>query len=61
MIADFAKKYDLLVLSDEVYEPMVYGENKHIKMASLPGMFERTITLGSAGKSFSVTGIHFLL
>jgi len=55
-ISSIAIKHDLLVLADEVYEPMVYDSNKHVRIATLPGMFERTITLGSAGKSFSVTG-----
>jgi len=56
-IADVVKRHpNILVLSDEVYEGMTYDDKKHTKIASLPGMFERTITLGSAGKSFSVTG-----
>eukprot|EP01118_Nematostelium_gracile_P013147 TRINITY_DN4933_c0_g1_i1.p1 TRINITY_DN4933_c0_g1~~TRINITY_DN4933_c0_g1_i1.p1 ORF type:complete len:440 (+),score=105.81 TRINITY_DN4933_c0_g1_i1:29-1348(+) len=56
-ISNVIKKHPrMLVLSDEVYETMVYDENKHVRMASIPGMFDRTITLGSAGKSFSVTG-----
>jgi len=46
----------ILVVSDEVYEFVVFGEERHVRLASLPGMFDRTITLGSAGKSFSVTG-----
>jgi aspartate/methionine/tyrosine aminotransferase len=59
-IAALVQKYDALVLSDEVYEWMVYPEAgravAHVRMATLPGMWERTITLGSAGKTFSVTG-----
>lgn len=55
-ISELAIKHDLLVISDEVYEWMVYDGKSHTKMASLPGMFERTLTLGSAGKTFSVTG-----
>jgi aspartate/methionine/tyrosine aminotransferase len=59
-IAALVQKYDALVLSDEVYEWMVYPEVgravAHVRMATLPGMWERTITLGSAGKTFSVTG-----
>lgn len=55
-IADLAKKWNTLVVSDEVYEWIVYEPNKHIRIATLPGMFERTITIGSAGKTFSVTG-----
>jgi hypothetical protein len=38
------------VLADEVYEAMVYAPNSHTRIASLPGMFDRTVTLGSAGK-----------
>ncbi|KAI9104072.1 pyridoxal phosphate-dependent transferase [Phlyctochytrium arcticum] len=57
-IADIAKEYDLLVLADEVYETLVFEDSVEqlIKFASLPGMFERTITVGSAGKMFGVTG-----
>ncbi|XP_043496022.1 kynurenine aminotransferase isoform X1 [Polistes fuscatus] len=55
-IADLAKKWNTLVVSDEVYEWIVYGSSEHVRIASLPGMYERTITIGSAGKSFSVTG-----
>jgi len=56
-IADvIKKKYNLLVLSDEVYEAMVYKNFEHTRIATLPDMWDRTITLGSAGKSFSVTG-----
>lgn len=55
-IAALALEHDAYVLSDEVYEWMVYPGAEHLRMATLPGMWERTITLGSAGKSFSVTG-----
>ena len=47
---------DTIVVSDEVYDRMVFDGLEHIRMASLPGMWERTVTLGSAGKTFSVTG-----
>ncbi|XP_020391191.1 kynurenine--oxoglutarate transaminase 3 isoform X1 [Rhincodon typus] len=56
MIADLCIKHDVLCISDEVYEWLVYSGHKHIKIATLPGMWERTITIGSAGKTFSVTG-----
>ncbi|XP_025417814.1 kynurenine--oxoglutarate transaminase 3-like isoform X2 [Sipha flava] len=56
MIADLAKKHNVLVISDEVYEWLVYEPAKHTRIASLPDMWERTITIGSAGKSFSMTG-----
>ncbi|XP_011304493.1 kynurenine--oxoglutarate transaminase 3 isoform X2 [Fopius arisanus] len=55
-IADLAKKWNALVVSDEVYEWMVYEPARHIRIATLPDMYERTITIGSAGKTFSVTG-----
>ncbi|XP_060523611.1 kynurenine aminotransferase isoform X2 [Cylas formicarius] len=55
-IADLCKKWNVLCISDEVYEWIVYEPNKHIRIATLPDMWERTITIGSAGKTFSVTG-----
>ncbi|KAI8801065.1 pyridoxal phosphate-dependent transferase [Cladochytrium replicatum] len=57
-IAAIAEEFDLLVMADEVYETLVYSDSvsPFIKFASLPGMFERTITLGSVGKMFGVTG-----
>ncbi|XP_016066820.1 PREDICTED: kynurenine--oxoglutarate transaminase 3 [Miniopterus natalensis] len=56
LIADLCIKYDTLCISDEVYEWLVYTGNKHLKIATFPGMWERTVTVGSAGKTFSVTG-----
>ncbi|CAN9504432.1 unnamed protein product [Ophioblennius macclurei] len=56
MIADLCIKHDLLCISDEVYEWLTYDGAKHVKIASLPGMWERTITVGSGGKTFSATG-----
>ncbi|XP_061489575.1 kynurenine--oxoglutarate transaminase 3 isoform X2 [Rhineura floridana] len=56
IIADLCIKHDTLCISDEVYEWLVYTGNKHIKIATLPGMWERTVTVGSAGKTYSVTG-----
>ena len=55
-IADVAKELDLLVVSDEVYEHYVYGENPHIPIASLPEMWERTITVNSFSKSWNISG-----
>ncbi|XP_044530077.1 kynurenine--oxoglutarate transaminase 3 isoform X2 [Gracilinanus agilis] len=55
-IAELCIKHDAICISDEVYEWLVYTGKKHIKIATLPGMWERTITIGSAGKTFSVTG-----
>lgn len=56
LIADLCKRYDALAITDEVYEHLVYAGNKHISMASLPGMRDRTVTISSASKTFSVTG-----
>ena len=59
-IAALAQRHNVTVLSDEVYEWMVYTTPErtveHVRIATLPGMWERTVTLGSAGKTFSVTG-----
>ncbi|KAK0547315.1 arylformamidase [Tilletia horrida] len=49
-------KYDLLVLADEVYDCLTYDGVEHIRLATFEGMWERTITIGSAGKSFAATG-----
>lgn len=54
-ISRIAEKYDLLVISDEIYDNLVYGVD-HICFASLPGMKERTITLGGFSKSYAMTG-----
>lgn len=56
LISELCIQYNVLCLSDEVYEWIVYEPNKHIRMATLPGMWERTVTIGSAGKTFSITG-----
>ncbi|MFD7295920.1 pyridoxal phosphate-dependent aminotransferase [Streptomyces sp. NPDC059897] len=55
-IAELAVERDLLVVTDEVYEHLTYGDAEHIPLATLPGMRERTVTIGSAGKTFSFTG-----
>ena len=54
-IAELCRKHDALCITDEVYEHLVY-EGRHVPMASLPGMRERTITISSFGKTFSLTG-----
>lgn len=56
LIADLCIEHDVTVISDEVYEHLVFDNARHIPIAALPGMFERTVTIGSLGKSFSVTG-----
>jgi N-succinyldiaminopimelate aminotransferase len=55
-IRDVAVEHDLVVVADEVYEHLVFDGVAHVPLASLPGMAERTITIGSAGKTFSFTG-----
>jgi N-succinyldiaminopimelate aminotransferase len=55
LVAELAQQHDLLVVTDEVYEHLVY-EGEHIPLATLPGMRERTVTIGSGGKTFSFTG-----
>ena len=55
-IAEFAKRYDAFVITDEVYEYIIYDGNRHISMAALPGMYERTITCSSLSKTYSMTG-----
>jgi len=46
----------VILLSDEVYEYMLYGDNKHLRIGSFPGMWERTLSIYSLGKTFSCTG-----
>ncbi|MFE6783901.1 pyridoxal phosphate-dependent aminotransferase [Streptomyces sp. NPDC057680] len=55
-VAELAVERDLLVVTDEVYEHLVFDDAEHLPIASLPGMRERTVTIGSAGKTFSFTG-----
>ena len=56
LIGDLAKRYDAYIVTDEVYEHMVYAPSIHTPMAGLPGMAERTITCNSLSKTFSITG-----
>lgn len=55
-IADLAEKYDTFVITDEVYEHIVYAPNRHVYFATLPGMWERTISCSSLSKTYSITG-----
>ncbi|MBU6535706.1 pyridoxal phosphate-dependent aminotransferase [Streptomyces mayonensis] len=55
-VAELAVERDLLVVTDEVYEHLVFDSAEHVPIASFPGMRERTVTIGSAGKTFSFTG-----
>ena len=55
-IAAFVEKHDLFVFTDEIYEHFVFDGLKHVSFASLPGMWERTITISGLSKTFSITG-----
>ena len=55
-LADVAIEHNLIVITDEVYEHLTFDGHEHLPIATLPGMFERTLTLSSAGKSYSFTG-----
>jgi N-succinyldiaminopimelate aminotransferase len=55
-LATLAQAHDLIVLADEVYEHLVFSGARHSSIAALPGMRERTLVVGSAGKTFNVTG-----
>lgn len=55
-VADFAIKHDLLVISDEIYEKIIYDGKKHYSIAALPGMRERTIVLNGFAKAYAMTG-----
>ena len=56
IIADLAKKYDAYVITDEVYEHIIYEPNRHTYLAALPGMRDRTIVCNSLSKTYSITG-----
>jgi N-succinyldiaminopimelate aminotransferase len=56
LIGELAAERDAVVVTDEVYEHMIFDGRPHVPMATLPGMAERTLTISSAGKTFSVTG-----
>jgi N-succinyldiaminopimelate aminotransferase len=56
LIAELCIQHDAICITDEVYEHLVYDDARHIPIAALPGMFERTLTISSVAKSFSATG-----
>jgi hypothetical protein len=58
LIAEVAIEHDLIVVTDEVYEHLVFDGRTHIPMATLPGMAERTLTISSGGKTFHTTGLE---
>ncbi|KAJ2920156.1 hypothetical protein MD484_g374, partial [Candolleomyces efflorescens] len=55
-IASIAEEFNLLVMSDEVYDCLVFDGKEHVRIANLPGMWDRTVTVCSAGKAFAATG-----
>ncbi|MBO5371682.1 MAG: aminotransferase class I/II-fold pyridoxal phosphate-dependent enzyme [Lachnospiraceae bacterium] len=55
-IAEVIIKHDIFVLSDEIYSELTYGEESHVSIASLPGMWERTITINGFSKAYAMTG-----
>ncbi|WP_137812653.1 pyridoxal phosphate-dependent aminotransferase [Gandjariella thermophila] len=55
-IAAVCREHDLVAITDEVYEHLIYDGGRHVPLASLPGMAERTLSISSAGKTFNVTG-----
>jgi N-succinyldiaminopimelate aminotransferase len=55
-VADVARRHDLVVVTDEVYEHLTFDGHAHVPLATLPGMFDRTLTISSSGKTFSFTG-----
>jgi len=55
-IADIAQRHDLIVISDEIYDRLVYGEHQHEAFSALPGMRDRTILLGGFSKAYAMTG-----
>ncbi len=56
IIADFCKEHDVLAVTDEIYEYIVYDDVEHVNLATLPGMWERTVTMSGFSKTFSITG-----
>lgn len=56
LIAQLCQKWDVLAFTDEIYEHILYDGTKHIAMATLPGMFDRTVTINGMSKTYSVTG-----
>lgn len=55
-LADLCQRHDLLCITDEIYEYFLFDGHRHISMATLPGMWERTVTMGGYSKTFSITG-----
>lgn len=58
LVADIARRHDLIVICDEVYEHLIFDGRRHVPLMTLPDMFERCVRIGSAGKTFSLTGFR---
>ncbi len=56
LIAELCQRFDTLAITDEIYEHIIYDGNRHISLASLPGMRDRTITISGLSKTYSITG-----
>ena len=56
LVCALAREHDAWVVTDEVYEHLIFDGAEHVPVATLPGMRERTLTISSAGKTFSTTG-----
>jgi aspartate/methionine/tyrosine aminotransferase len=56
LLADLCQRWDVVAVTDEVYDHITFGEAEHLSLATLPGMRERTLTINSTGKTFSMTG-----
>jgi aminotransferase len=56
LIADLCQEHDVLVFSDEIYEYIIYTDQPHVSIATLPGMAQRTVTISGLSKTFSITG-----
>ncbi len=56
MIAELCLKHDTLAITDEIYEHIIYGDARHLSIATLPGMAERTVTISGLSKTYSITG-----
>ncbi len=56
LIADLCRRHGLIAVTDEVYEHLVFAPHRHVPLATLPGMWERTVTISSTAKTFSLTG-----
>lgn len=56
LVAELCQRHDVVAVADEVYEHLIYGGHKHLRLSSVDGMADRTVTVASAGKSFGFTG-----